>query len=368
MKLLSLLMLSLLSEPLFAQGLSNWWVRTGAFASGKNFSLHRPAENLRVLEYDLGSLPPPITEQAEAVANAPNRVTLTLIEKGKVVFNKRSHGVSDSNLVVSYSMAKSLTSMMVGYAMCEGHIKALDDKVAQYVPELEGTAYGQSSIKNILNMASGANASGAHGEPYQGLTADLRDQKTSYLQNLLKYKDPQTRLLQKVKPGDAFDYKNLDTATLMLVIEKATNQPFHEWYEKSLVKGAGLARTSAWTLEKDNRAVAHGLFFATPDDWIRLAIHSLDAYAGRAGPCLQGFMQQAVKDTVRIYNNREYFSYGYQFWTGSTGMNEQVFWMRGYGGQHIGVDPVTERIVVAASTDSDSAIFNLFRDWIKWAP
>ena len=368
MKFLSILILTLLSEPLFAQGLSNWWVRTGAFASGKNFSLHRPAENPRSLEYDLGSLPPRIAAHAESVANAPNRVSLALIEKGKVVFNKRSNPVTDSDFVVSYSMAKSLTAMMVGYVMCDGYIKDLDDKVEQYVPELEGTAYGQSSIKNILNMASGANASGAHGEPYQGLTADLRDQKTSYLENLLKYKDPQTRLFQKVKPGDAFDYKNLDTATLMLVIEKATKQPFHEWYEQSLVKGAGLERTSAWTLEKDNRAVAHGLFFATPDDWIRLAIHSLDAYAGRSGPCLQGFMQQAVKDTVRIYNNREYASYGYQFWTGSNGMNDEVFWMRGYGGQHIGVDPVTERIVVAASTDSDSAVFNLFRDWIKSSP
>jgi CubicO group peptidase (beta-lactamase class C family) len=71
---------------------------------------------------------------------------------------------------------------------------------------------------------------------------------------------------------------------------------------------------------------------------------------------------------VRIYNNREYSSYGYQFWTGATGMNNTVFWMNGYGGQRIGVDPVTERIVVVASTESDSAAFNLFRDWIKSAP
>jgi hypothetical protein len=98
MKFLYLLMLSLLSEPLFAQGLSNWWVRTGAFEAGRNRSLHRPAENLRVLEYDLNSMPPRITDQAERVVNAPNRATLALIEKGKVVFNKRSHGVSDTNL------------------------------------------------------------------------------------------------------------------------------------------------------------------------------------------------------------------------------------------------------------------------------
>lgn len=368
MKYFFLLLIPIFNHLALAQPLTDNWVSSGAFHAGKNRSLHRPVENPRLLEYDLGSLPINIAAQAEIVANANSSVTLALIEKGKVVFNKRANVVNDSSFVVSYSMAKSLTSMMVGHAMCEGHIKTLEEKVAQYVPELEGTAYGQSSIKNILNMASGTNASGAHGEPYQGFTADLRNQKTSYFENLLKYKEPHTRLFKKVMPGDAFEYKNLDTAVLMLVIERATNMPFHTWYEKSLVNAAALARTSSWTLEKDNRAVAHGLFFATPDDWIRLAIHSLDAYLGRSGECLQGFMRQAVQDTVRIYNNYDYSLYGYQFWVGATGMNSSVFWMNGYGGQQIGVDPVTERIIVVASTARDPAVSILFRDWIKVSP
>jgi len=368
MKFIAVILLSLLSETVFAQGMSNFWIRMGAFESGRNRSLHIPVESPRVLEYALESLPSHIANQAEAAATKPNRVTLALIEKGKVVYSKRRDGVHDASLVVSYSMAKSLTAMMVGYAMCEGHIKDLNDRVDQYVPELAGTAYGQSSIKNILNMASGANASGANGEPNLGLTSDLRDQRTSYADNLQKYKDSRTRLFKVVKPGDEFDYKNLDTATLMLVVEKATQQPFHIWYEKTLVKGAQLGRTSAWTLEKDSRAVAHGLFFATPDDWLRLALHALDAYAGRAGACLQKYMQQAVNDTLVIYNNAEFSRYGYQFWTGASGMNNSVFWMLGYGGQRIGIDPVTERIIVVASTENDPSPFVLFRDWLKTKP
>jgi CubicO group peptidase (beta-lactamase class C family) len=365
MKFIAVFLLSLVSETIFAQGMSSYWIRIGAFDSGRHRSLHVPVESPRMLEYDPQSLPSNIANQAEAAAVKPNRVTLALIEKGKVVFSKRRDGVHDASLVVSYSMAKSLTAMMVGYATCEGHIKDLNDRVDQYVPELAGTAYGQSSIKNILNMASGANASGAHGEPYLGLTSDLRDHRTSYMDNLQKYKESKSRLFKAVKPGDEFDYKNLDTATLMLVVEKATQQPFHIWYEKTLVKEARLAHTSAWTLEKDNRAVAHGLFFATPDDWLRLALHALDAYAGRAGACLQKYMQQAVNDTLPIYNNAEFSRYGYQFWTGATGMNNSVFWMLGYGGQRIGIDPVTERIMVVASSENDPSPFLLFRDWIK---
>jgi CubicO group peptidase (beta-lactamase class C family) len=368
MKLIAVILLSLLSETVFAQGMSSYWVRIGAFDSGQHRSLHLPVESPRVLEYALGSLPSHIASQAEAAATRPNRVTLALIEKGKVVFSKRRDGVHDASMVVSYSMAKSLTAMMVGYAMCEGHIKDLHERVDQYVPELAGTAYGQSSIKNILNMASGANASGANGDPYLGLTSELRDHRTSYMSNLQKYKESKTRLFKVVKPGDEFDYKNLDTATLMLVVEKATQQPFHIWYEKTLVKGARLGQTSAWSLEKDNRAVAHGLFFASPDDWLRLALHALDAYAGRAGACLQNYMQQAVNDTLPIYNNAEFSRYGYQFWTGATGMNNSVFWMVGYGGQRMGIDPVTERIIVVASAESDPSPFLLFREWIKTKP
>jgi len=365
MNIIAALLLSLLSEVVFAQGMSHHWIRMGAFESGPHRSLHLPVDAPRELEYALGALPANLASQAESAATQANRVTLALIEKGKVVFSKRRDGVHDTSLMVSYSMAKSLTAMMVGYAMCDGHINNLNERVDQYVPELVGTAYGQSTIRDILHMASGANASGAHGEPYWGFTSDLRDHKSSYMDHLQKYKDSKTRLFRTVKPGDEFDYKNLDTATLMLVIEKATQQPFHVWYEKTLVKGARLAHTSAWTLEKDRRAVAHALFFATPDDWLRLALHSLDAYAGRAGACLQHYMQQAVSDTLPIYKHAEFSRYGYQFWTGATGMNHSVFWMQGYGGQQIGIDPVTERLIVVASTDKDSSPFVLFRDWIK---
>jgi CubicO group peptidase (beta-lactamase class C family) len=118
-------------------------------------------------------------------------------------------------------------------------------------------------------------------------------------------------------------------------------------------------------LDKDNRPIAHGFFYATPDDWLRLALYSLDVYKGRAGACLQDYMQQAMNKGVRIYNHSQYATYGHQFWTGMKGANSEVFWMRGYGGQYIGVDPKKERLLVAASTKEETSVLNLFANWVN---
>jgi CubicO group peptidase (beta-lactamase class C family) len=76
-------------------------------------------------------------------------------------------------------------------------------------------------------------------------------------------------------------------------------------------------------------------------------------------------MQQAKTKGVRIYNHSQYASYGYQFWTGMKGANSEVFWMRGHGGQYIGVDPKKERLLVAASTKEESSVLDLFSIWVN---
>jgi hypothetical protein len=47
------------------------------------------------------------------------------------------------------------------------------------------------------------------------------------------------------------------------------------------------------------------------------------------------------------------------------GANSEVFWMRGYGGQYIGVDPKKERLLVAASTKEETSVLDLFANWVN---
>lgn len=351
------------SGAVWAQTLTLNMMAGGLYANASHKTIHQPALEVRDLPKREGVLPPDIETQTRSFAHSNQRVALALVEKGEVVFRHRANGVADNTLIPSFSMAKSLTSVMLGYALCDGKIKDLNDKVDQYVPELAGTAYGNSSIKNVLQMASGANSAGSHGEPYPGFSSQLRDQKISQQESLIKYKDQQTRVFKKVGPGEFFDYKNLDTATLSFVIEKATKQPFHQWYEATLVKNAGLQYPSGWLMDKDGRAIAHAYFFAAQDDWIRLAIHSLELLKGKRGACMQDFMSRATSDRIRVSANNQFSEYGYQFWAGIPGMKRDVFWKAGFGGQFIGIDPATERILVVSSMDWSTQGFSLLQNW-----
>ena len=52
-------------------------------------------------------------------------------------------------------MAKTIVSMLIGIAIDEGRIHSVDDLAETYVPELAGTAFGQTSLRALLHMASG---------------------------------------------------------------------------------------------------------------------------------------------------------------------------------------------------------------------
>lgn len=53
-------------------------------------------------------------------------------------------------------MAKSITALAVGEALCTNKIKDLADKAEDYAPQLKGTPYGESAVRDLLMMASGA--------------------------------------------------------------------------------------------------------------------------------------------------------------------------------------------------------------------
>jgi CubicO group peptidase (beta-lactamase class C family) len=359
--LISLLLLT--ANAAFAQTLTFNLMAGGLYGLSTNKTTHPPAEVIKPLVIKEGVLSSDIFEQAKSLSSSTQRVALAMVEKGEVVYKYRANGVTETTLIPSFSMAKSLTAIMVGYALCEGKIKDLNDRVSEYVPELTDTIYGKASIKNVLQMASGSSAFGAHGEPYQGFSTQLREQKITQLESLLKYRDQQSMLFKKVEPGETFNYKNLDTATLSLVIEKSTKQPFHSWYAATLVKKAGLAHSSGWLLDKDGRAISHAYFFATQDDWIRLGMHTLDLMNGQGGACMADYMNKAANDRIRVSGNPQFSEYGYQFWAGVSGQKKEFFWKMGFGGQTIGVDPVTERIVIMASTDYNPQVFSLLQNW-----
>lgn len=52
-------------------------------------------------------------------------------------------------------MVKTMVAMLVGIAIKEGKIRSIEDKAQDYVPEMKGSAYGQTSLRALLTMSAG---------------------------------------------------------------------------------------------------------------------------------------------------------------------------------------------------------------------
>ena len=80
---------------------------------------------------------------------------MLVLKNGEIVFEDYELGIGPDTPWISFSMAKSITSTLVGAAVADGSISSVDDPVVRYIPTLKGSAYDGVSIRHILTMSSG---------------------------------------------------------------------------------------------------------------------------------------------------------------------------------------------------------------------
>lgn len=368
--LASLLLSGLLLVPVHAQTLTGpGWIHSLWSTPGQRLAEWPAAAQTQPLaKASPQALAVEHREAAERLLAGPGTVALMLIDRGQVVFEGYAQGASESDRLLSFSIAKSMTALAVGEALCAGRLRSLDDLAKVHAPELAGTAYGEATVRDLLRMASGARAGNAalHGQPRPGATPALARGQGSVLEMLREFGDRDRTLFGPVQPGQRFSYNNLDTDALARVVQGAVGEPLPAWFGRTVLARVGPERSSFWALDARGDVIAHAFFMATLRDWGRLAQDTLDLWKGRAGsPCLQRFVRDATSRQIATYQREGFQGYGYQIWRDERLLPTESFWMLGFGGQRIGIDPATERILVTFSWQPQPEAFELFRRWAR---
>src|SRR5690606_33587242 len=129
-------------------------------------------------------------------------------------------GYSEESLSNSFSVAKSIVSILVGIALQEGALQSIDQPVGDYLPEFKEGAKANITIKHLLWMSSGLNWDESYGNPLSVTT------EAYYGSDLKKV----VRRLEAVeKPGQQFEYKSGDTQVLGFVLEAATGKSLADY-------------------------------------------------------------------------------------------------------------------------------------------
>jgi CubicO group peptidase (beta-lactamase class C family) len=198
------------------------------------------------------------------------RVTgLLILKNGQVVAERYRYARTPDARFLSFSMAKSVTSLLVGIALDKGLIASLDDPASRYVKDLEGSAYGATTVRQLLRMSSGIHFT----ERYDG-----NDDVAKLSRAITGASGPRPLALlrtfnERAAPaGEKFAYATAETEVLGRVLTGATGKAMAELTSEWLWKPMGAERDAFWRVGADGQEQAGGGFNATLRDWGRLGL------------------------------------------------------------------------------------------------
>jgi len=274
-----------------------------------------------------------------------------VIRDGKILFEDYRNRSDAATHFISFSMAKSITSTLIGIALDKGQIRSLDDRASDYVPELKGTGYDGVSLRHILQMRSGTTYEERYdfGE-HPSLAARVHNQ--AIVRNLSRFADFTACLKNANPPGSTFNYATMDTAVLGWVLERATHRKLADFTRETLWQPLG-AEADAWWLADGVPGIGRELsgmgYNATLRDFGRLGLLWLNK--GRSGTTQivsSRYVEQATAMIPFAAGTPGSFKgYGFQFW--KVDDEPGAFAAVGLAGQFIYVHPQTNTVIVKLS-------------------
>lgn len=335
---------------------------------GASFYENKPATSTRALrESTQSERYKEVAESANTFLHNGSKLALILLDQGQIVFEGYTNTATKDTKFTSWSMAKSLTALAVGEALCAGKIKSLDDSGQTYSPPLTDTAFGRASIKNLMTMASGSTDDGI--EPFlSGVNLDtfrqVQSHKIPMIDYIKKYGALKISSGTPLKPGEDFAYNGLNTESLAFVVEGATGMLFTKWFEQNIWSKAGGGASSFWEIDKEGKAIAQSVFLASARDYARIALYTLDRLTGNSpDTCMGDFLREATQPQMATKIAIPSPSYGYQIWVRGNGNA----YFTGHGGQVIGFNARTNRAFVLLSWGNSRNVFQYSDTWLKGA-
>ncbi|SDE81859.1 serine hydrolase domain-containing protein [Limimaricola pyoseonensis] len=270
---------------------------------------------------------------------------LIVLKDGAVVHETYQRGNRPDTRWLSMSIAKSITSTLLGAAIAEGHVGGLDDMVTDHVPALAGSAYDGVTVGDVLRMASGVAWDETYGDPASDRRALLRAQIAQEPGGLMALMAARPRA---GAPGTRHAYSTGETQVLAEVVRGATGLPLAEYLSQVIWTPYGMETDAEWWLEAPGGAEIGGSgLSATLRDYARFGQFILEGGVIDGEPVLPEGWTEAAGQPQTLRTGAE-IDYGYMWWPAWTeaSIEDGAFAAVGIHGQYVYVNP-RQRVVIA---------------------
>ncbi len=273
---------------------------------------------------------------------------LVIVQGGELRLERYGLGFEREGRWTSFSVAKSITSTLLGAAVRDGHIRSLDDKVSDYIQEMKGSAYDAVSIRQLLTMSSGVGWNEDYGDPQSDVARFNNHQPEEGVDSLVSY----LRKLPRVAPpGTRWNYSTGETNLVGVLVARATGRPLATYLSDKIWVPAGMEQQATWLLSRTGQEISGCCIQAATRDMARFGRFILDGARSGGSPVVpDGWLAQAT--TSRMPIGQPGRGYGYQWWTYDDGS----FAARGIFGQGIFIDPKRDLVIASNANWAGGAV------------
>jgi CubicO group peptidase (beta-lactamase class C family) len=277
---------------------------------------------------------------------------LLIIKEGEVVYEEYFNGNSQTTRHISWSVAKSFLSSLVGIAVNDGLIDDINDPITKYLPDFKNTGYDGIKIKNILQMSSGV----LFNEDYADPNSDINKFGVAVARGT-SFRDFAKTLTKDKEQGTYNHYVSIDSQMLGLLLDKVTGMPLREYLQMHIWEKIGMEDEAYYLADNEDVDLALGGLNATLRDYAKFGLLYLnkgkwdneqvvpEAWVDASHAMDLPHLQPGAGDDFSSSD----WGYGYQWWV--PGFPNTDYTASGVYNQYIYVDPVTETVIAKISSN-----------------
>ncbi len=241
--------------------------------------------------------------------------SLIVYHRGAIQFETYWEDLGPDDVTETYSMAKSVLGIMTGFAVADGAITSIDDKVVKYVPEWAGTDKQNMTLRHVLQMASGLE--------HHRFNFSLLQNPYAPAIRLFIGPDMENAILRfglDGPPGTEFTYNSANSQLMMLILTRATGRPYWEYVSEKLWRPLRAKDATLWLDSPGGLPKGYSFFQARPRDWLRIGITLLNEGRFNDEQVIAADWIERMR-TPSLLNPK----YGLQTWIGSPYVPERFY-------------------------------------------
>jgi CubicO group peptidase (beta-lactamase class C family) len=266
-------------------------------------------------------------------------VAFLIIHHDTIKYERYFKGYDASRIHTSFSMAKSVMSMLFGCAINDGFIASVDQPVTDFIPELKANGFDKVTLEHVLQMTSGLDFDESYVNPF-GTAA-----RYYYGRRMYHYME---RMKLKRTPGERFEYVSGNSQLLGFILERALRakgdqRTITHYLQDRLWSPLGMEHPSSWSIDRKNGGIEKTFccINAPARDFAKLGSLYMHKGAWRGEQLIP--KEWVAKSTAVDTSNGSAAYYQYQWWLPS---QEGDFMAEGILGQYIYVDPARDLVIV----------------------